>query len=526
MEWIADPSIWAGLITLIVLELVLGIDNLVFIAILAEKLPTAQRDRARITGLLFALLMRLLLLASLSWLSTLTAPLFTFPGHAFSARDLIMLCGGVFLLFKATTELNERLEGKDEDEEAQRRGAGFWAVVAQIVVLDAIFSLDSVITAVGMVDSLPVMMAAVTLAIFLMMLASKPLTRFVNSHPTIVILCLSFLLMIGFSLVAEGFGFPIPKGYLYAAIGFSILIEGLNQLAQFNRRRFLSARMPLRKRTAEAVLRLLRGHHETAELDSETSSLVADNAENRAIFNKQERLMIVRVMGMGQRSVSSIMTSRHDIQHIDLADSPEAILSQLDRNQHTRILITDNSDDPLGVVHIIDLLQQSLHEHSLDLRALIRQPLVFPEQLTLLQALEQFRHARTHFAFVVDEFGSVEGVVTLSDVMETIAGNLPNESNEVDARHDIVHNEDGSWTANGHMPLDDLVMYIELPLDEKRDYHTIAGLLMEHLQRVPQQGEEVQIGDYLFRTLQVEHHRVQKVNITFVAPTPEWDYEV
>nr|WP_154324758.1 TerC family protein [Pantoea sp. 201603H] len=524
MEWIADPSIWAGLVTLVVLELVLGIDNLVFIAILAEKLPPAQRDKARVTGLLLALVMRLLLLASISWLASLTPPLFTLAGHAFSARDLIMLTGGTFLLFKATMELNDRLEGGDDDDTTQKRTAKFWPVVAQIVVLDAVFSLDSVITAVGMVEHLPVMMAAVIIAIFLMLLASKPLTRFVNGHPTIVILCLSFLLMIGFSLVADGFGFHIPKGYLYAAIGFSVVIEGLNQLAQFNRRRFLSARLPLRKRTAEAVLRMLRGHHEHAELDAETSSLVADN-ENQAIFNKQERLMIARVLGMGQRSVSSIMTSRHDIENIDLSDTPADIMAQLDRNQHTRIILTEGSDDPIGVVHVIDLLHQSLHENSLDLRKLLRQPLVFPEQLTLLQALEQFRSARTHFAFVVDEFGSLEGVVTLSDVMETIAGNLPNEGEELDARHDIMQSADGSWIANGHMPLDDLVMYLELPLDEKREYHTIAGLLMEYLQHIPRQGEEVTVGSYLFRTLDVDNHRVQKVQIIPLS-APEPDYEV
>ncbi len=152
MEWIADPSIWAGLVTLVVIELVLGIDNPVFIAILAEKLPPAQRDRARITGLMLAMVMRLLLLASISRLVTLTKPLIVFHDFSFSARDLIMLFGGLFLLFKATVELNERLEGKDSDNPTQRKGAKFWAVVAQIVVLDAIFSLDSVITAVGMVD--------------------------------------------------------------------------------------------------------------------------------------------------------------------------------------------------------------------------------------------------------------------------------------------------------------------------------------------------------------------------------------
>jgi CBS domain containing-hemolysin-like protein len=517
MEWIADPSIWAGLVTLIVIELVLGIDNLVFIAILAEKLPPRQRDRARITGLMLAMLMRLVLLASISWLVTLTQPLFHIRTLSFSARDLIMLFGGLFLLFKATMELNERLEGKDQQAPSQRRGARFWSVVAQIVVLDAIFSLDSVITAVGMVDHLGVMMAAVIIAISLMMLASKALTRFVNNHPTIVILCLSFLLMIGFSLVAEGFGFHIPKGYLYAAIGFSVMIEALNQLANFNRRRFLSANYSLRQRTAEAVMRMLSGNKEERELDGD--ALVAAQENTEEIFDPQERMMIGRVLNLNQRTVSSIMTSRHDIEYIDLGDPIDKIRALLEKNQHTRVVVTGGEDNLLGVVHVIDLLGQALRGEALDLRALVRQPLVFPETLTLLPALEQFRNAHTHFAFVVDEFGSVEGLVTLSDITETIAGNLPNEAEEIDARHDITANPDGSWTVNGHMPLDDLVLYLPLPLNDKRDYNTVAGLLMELLQHVPVPGEEVQVGDYLLRTLDVKSHRVQKVLI--VPPPPE-----
>lgn len=526
MEWIADPSIWAGLVTLVVIELVLGIDNLVFIAILAEKLPPAQRDRARVTGLILAMLMRLLLLASISWLVTLTKPLFSVGDFTFSARDLIMLVGGFFLLFKATVELNERLEGKDHDGPTQRRGARFWPVVTQIVVLDAVFSLDSVITAVGMVDHLAVMMAAVIIAISLMLLASKALTRFVNSHPTIVILCLSFLLMIGFSLVAEGFGVIIPKGYLYAAIGFSVMIEFLNQLAIFNRRRFLSANQSLRSRTTDAVMRLLSGNKEDAELDASTASLLVDQ-DNQQIFDPQERRMIERVLNLNQRTVSSIMTSRHDIEHIDLSAPENEVRALLEKNQHTRLVVTggDDDEDLLGVVHINDLLQQSLRKEPLNLRVLLRQPLVFPEALPLLSALEQFRNARTHFAFVVDEFGSVEGVVTLSDVTETIAGNLPNEVEEIDARHDIQRNADGTWTANGHMPLEDLVQYVPLPLDDKREYHTIAGLLMEHLQRIPKAGEEVQIGPWTLKTLQVESHRVQKVQI-IPPPQDELDYEV
>lgn len=216
MEWLADPTAWLGLLTLIVLELVLGIDNLVFIAILADKLPPEQRDRARLIGLSLALIMRLGLLASISWLVTLTQPLFEVFDKSFSGRDLIMLFGGVFLLFKATMELHERLEGHVTERTGNAAYAMFWPIVAQIVVLDAVFSLDAVITAVGMVDELAVMMIAVIVSIGVMIVASKPLTRFVNAHPTVIMLCLGFLMMIGFALTAEGLGFHIPKGYLCA----------------------------------------------------------------------------------------------------------------------------------------------------------------------------------------------------------------------------------------------------------------------------------------------------------------------
>src|SRR5690606_1111663 len=193
-EWMSDPSAWVGLLTLIVLEIVLGIDNLVFIAILAEKLPPEQRNTARIVGLMLALLMRLILLASIAWVVTLTDPLFHIFDHAFSGRDLILLLGGVFLLLKGTMELHERLEAKPVIKEENPVHAVFWMVIVQIVVLDAVFSLDSVITAVGMVKDLSVMMIAVIIAIGIMLWASKALMDFVNRHPTVVILCLGFLM--------------------------------------------------------------------------------------------------------------------------------------------------------------------------------------------------------------------------------------------------------------------------------------------------------------------------------------------
>ena len=216
MEFLLDPGIWVGLITLIILEIVLGIDNLVFIAILAEKVPPEQRDKARIVGLSLALVMRLGLLFAISWLVTLTKPFISVFDLTFSGRDLILLFGGLFLVYKAVIELHEKIEGKPEVKITTNVVyASFAAVVAQIVILDAVFSLDSVITAIGMVDNIYVMMVAMIVAMLVMLIASKSLTAFVNRHPTVVILCLSFLLLIGISLIAEGFGFHIPKGYIY-----------------------------------------------------------------------------------------------------------------------------------------------------------------------------------------------------------------------------------------------------------------------------------------------------------------------
>jgi predicted tellurium resistance membrane protein TerC len=227
MEWLTDPHAWIGLLTLTVLEIVLGIDNIIFISILVGKLPEAQQPKARRLGLFLAMFLRIGLLASIAWMARLTAPLFTVLGQGISGRDLILLIGGLFLLFKATREIHDRLEGEEEGGSA-RAVASFTAVIIQILLLDIVFSLDSVITAVGMADHLPVMIAAVVIAVGVMMFAAGPISNFVSRHPTIKMLALSFLLLIGMSLIAEGLGRHIPKGYIYFAMAFSVFVEMLN----------------------------------------------------------------------------------------------------------------------------------------------------------------------------------------------------------------------------------------------------------------------------------------------------------
>ena len=227
MTWISDPQIWIAFLTLSLLELVLGIDNVIFISILSGKLPKADQARARYIGLSLALVMRVLLLFSLTWVMGLTEPLFTVVGQHVSGRDLILLIGGLFLIFKSTHEIHGSLEGS-EGESSKKVYAGFAGVIVQIMLLDIVFSLDSVITAVGMVDNVWVMIAAVVVSIIAMMLFAGKIGAFVQRHPTIKMLALSFLLMIGVSLIAEGLEFHIPKGYIYFAMAFSVLVEMLN----------------------------------------------------------------------------------------------------------------------------------------------------------------------------------------------------------------------------------------------------------------------------------------------------------
>ena len=234
MEWLTDPEIWIALLTLTALEIVLGIDNVIFISILAGKLPAAQQAKARRTGLGGAMITRILLLLSIAWIIRLTAPWFTVLGQAISGRDLILIVGGLFLLGKSTFEIHDKLEG-EEGEASKRVPASFLAVIVQIMLLDVVFSLDSVITAVGMADEVAVMIAAVVIAVGVMMAASGPIARFVDAHPTVKILALSFLLLIGMSLVAEGLDQHIPKGYIYFAMAFSVFVEMLNLRLRANR---------------------------------------------------------------------------------------------------------------------------------------------------------------------------------------------------------------------------------------------------------------------------------------------------
>jgi len=519
MDMLFDPAIWAGLLTLVVLEIVLGIDNLIFIAILADKLPPHQRDKARLIGLTLAMVMRLGLLTIVSWLVTLTTPLFSVGMFSFSGRDLILLVGGLFLLFKATVELHERLEGVTHVQTQSKVYASFGAVVAQIVVLDAVFSLDAVITAVGMVEELWVMMAAVVISIGVMILASRPLTRFVNAHPTVVVLCLSFLLMIGLSLVAEGLGFHIPKGYLYAAIGFSILIETLNQFA---RRNFLKseARLPLRERTAETVLRLMgnRSRAEVAAAAEDDQQPVEEQA-----FAVEERNMVSGVLALGERSVRSIMTPRSDMSWVDLDDAPDAIVRQLQETPHSLMPVCRGElDNVIGIARTKDLIGALVRQPAVPLLATaMKKPIILPDTAGVLSAIDTLKRARGQLVLVTDEFGIVQGLLTPVDILEAIAGEFPDEDEGLTIRP----TGPDAWEADGGADLHQLEQALQTSglVSEEDDYTSLAGFLLARFETLPEPGQAIELDGWRYAVLAVDERRIARVAIHRVeqAATPD-----
>lgn len=506
MEFLLDPGIWVGLLTLIVLEIVLGIDNLVFIAILADKLSPEQRDKARVIGLSLALVMRLALLSVISWLVTLTKPLVFIFDYSFSGRDLILLFGGLFLVYKAVTELHEKMEGKPEIKtNSSVAYASFWAVVTQIIVLDAVFSLDSVITAIGMVDNIYVMMTAVVVAVIVMLIASKPLTNFVNRHPTVVILCLSFLLLIGISLIAEGFGFHIPKGYIYSGIGVAILIEAFNQFSQRNVEKH-QAKIPLRHRTANAIFKLMG--------EKDEISTPIDKKDTDGLFVSEERYMIGGVLTLAERSVASIMTPRTQISWINIDEDHDVIREQILSVPHSLFPVCRGSlDKVITIARAKDLIDALDDADELSNVLKRQRPIFIFEKMKVIDAINTLRTSKGSLVLVSDEFGVVQGLISPLDVFEAIAGEFP----DADEQLDLIKVDERTWHANGLLDLYQLELelgMIEL-MPDHADYISVAGLILDKTQTEVQVGTSIVYETIYFEVIEMDGNRIKLVKIVY-----------
>jgi CBS domain containing-hemolysin-like protein len=365
---------------------------------------------------------------------SLTRPLIAPFGFELSGRDLILLGGGLFLLFKATSELHERLEGSHGHHAGPRLHAAFWPVVVQIVLIDAVFSLDSVITAVGMVEQLSIMMIAVIVAIVVMMVASGPLAAFVSAHPTVVVLCLGFLLMIGFSLVVEAFHIHVPKGYLYAAIAFSVLVEAFNQVAfRRTRQRALAQGRQLRGRVADAIVSMLGTSAGSPAHTVDEVAALAQASVRVGLFEDTERDMVRAVLHLAERPVQTVMRPRDQVVWLDPDDTPQRLRERILATGYERYPLARGSVDRLvGVGRAVPLLSALERKQRIE-PGDYAAPLLLAPGLSVLQALERFRQRGEHLGIVVDERKTVRGVVSVTDVLEAIAGDLP-EAHETPAR--------------------------------------------------------------------------------------------
>lgn len=528
MAWVSDPTAWLGLLTLVLIEIVLGIDNLVFIAILTAKLPEKQRDKARYIGLAGALAIRLLLLAGISLIVNMIEPLFYIGSKGVTGRDIILMIGGIFLLYKATHELHSKLEGFDEELSVSKAaGSAMYLVILQIMVLDAVFSLDSIITAVGMIDHVFIMMFAVIIAMSVMTMASRFITEFVSHHPTLVILCLGFLLLIGFSLIIEAIGFHVPKGYLYAAIGFSILMEIFNQIARKNTLNLGNPKgkvaLQSREIAANLVLRLLGSNQNQVQTLKE--AIVSRTGSQ--VFDNTEKEMVSRVLQLNSLPVRAVMTARTDCNQVDISRDIDSILEDISHNRSSRLVAyNEEREVPLGylkrdeIIAIKLMLTQGVNLPQNEqgqvlsteeiLKSKVRTPLYLPETVSVIKALEEFRKSKKNFAFVFDEFGNFEGIVTLHDIMEEIAGELPDQTDVPE----LIRLSPSVFRIEGGAILKDVTRLTGFVVPLSDTYHTIAGFILDYLQRIPEVGEVISTNKWKLEITKVKDNSIDEVVLT------------
>ncbi|PPI86766.1 TerC family protein [Candidatus Pantoea edessiphila] len=404
MEIIFDPSIWIGLITLVALEIVLGVDNLIFISILTENLPKQQSDKARLIGLSLALIVRLFLIVLIFWFVKVDKLLWTFNNFSISGRNLIFFIGGVFLVFKATFELYKKFKSNQNIISHRKVQRSFSFIIIQIILLDVIFSLDAIITAAGMINNLALMIISVIIATVIMFIASKSLNNFISFHPNIAVLFLSFLLIIGLSLITESFNFCIPKSYLYSIIVFSVLIEIFNQISNRN-------------------------------IKDDSNNQNADYVLSEIIKSKnltQELYIIKNLLLLYSKSIRSIMTLRDEIFWIDSTESIDNIRTQILKKPYNLFPVCcKNLDKIIGIVSAKDLLIKLSSEINIANFA-CQQPVTFAlDNINLFQLLDIINKSKNNIIIVINDMGVIQGLITPFDILKNIANSAKYNDNSI-----------------------------------------------------------------------------------------------
>lgn len=511
---ILDPSIWAGLLTLIVLEIVLNIDNLVFIAIIVDKLPPKKRDSAIFIGLSLALIMRLTLLIFMSWIVTFNHPIFKLGKFIFSIHDLILLIGGIFLVYKATVELHKRLENSQILNRTTRHNYSvFWLVIIQIVVLDTLFSLDAAITAVGMVNNLPIMVLAVIIAMLIMLVSSKTLTYFINKHPKIVIICLSFLLMIGLSLIIESFGFHISKTYLYASIGFAIIIELLNQITKRNvikNQHFIDINNKPYKKNHNFIKNKQNIKKESLSQQIYKIKIIIyryfapKHYEKKAFFSNNSNMEFLLNL-----TCDKIMIKRQNIFWIDFNLSQIEINNQILINKYNSVLICYKElDNIVGILQSKDLLINiKNHKKILDLARNSPQ-IMIPINFSIWQLLNICYLTKKCFFIVTNKQCNIQGIITTTNIIELISNKMNNQNNMPNII--AIHN---GWLVDGNIHLNVLQKSINYYFNLDHVELSLSDFIIKYLKRYPKMGDIIDIELLRFKIIMILNNNINCVQI-------------
>ncbi|VFP83699.1 TerC family protein [Buchnera aphidicola] len=520
MYFFLDPSAWAGLFTLIFLEIILNIDNIIFISILSKKLPENQRNQARYTGLILALFMRFGLLIIASQLINLTKPIIANKFFIFSIKEIILLIGGIFLFLKSIFELLDNIKNVDFKSKKNKTTENFWYVVFQIVILDAIFSIDSVMMAVGMIDNLFIMISAVTISTILMIFLSQLFIKFINSQKNIIILCLSLLLMISLNLIIESLGLYIPKEYLYTTIGFSLFVELMNQI-KIRNIIIQQSKEPFRKKISRVIFNIINTTNKNNQNKKKNLVDYQNIPNNNKIYLKntncsntiqqKEIDIITNVLKLGNYLIQDIMIPKKDIIWIDITKNHEHIKHTVLNTPYSNLPICQNElNEIIGVVSTKKLIKIINNNEDIHNFAIQYPPIIILDIINIINILHLLRYSKHNMIIISNESGDIQGMIKPVDVFKLIVGKFLDSN----YKPEIIINKD-NWIIQGTTKLNNLKKILNIDfISSNNKCASIADFLINKYKKIPLTGTILYYKSYYFHILKSSSYQILLIKIT------------
>ncbi|MCW5197721.1 TerC family protein [Buchnera aphidicola] len=513
MGILLDPSTWTGLFALVLLEIILGIDNLIFLTIITKKLNPNQRTKARNIGLVLSLLIRIIFLYFISWFTSLTAPLCSNKYIILSVREFILLIGGIFLSIISLIELYDKIYHKRIKRKKHKKYSYFWSIILQIIILDTIFSLDSIITAIGMINNFTIISVSMIISMFCILALSNTLKKFVEKYKKIFILCLGFLLIIGVNLVLEALGLYLSKTYLYTAVGFYVFIELFNEISKYNFLLYQYNR-PFRRRILENFLKILK-----REKNKDIQVIKKFNQDNTKTypvkeyidFKEEEKYMISSLLHLSLRSVKSIMTPRTEISWININQSYDIIKKKLLNTPHNIFPVCEGKIDKIiGVVRAKELILKIEKNHNILNFVSKHKPIIISEKINLIKLLKILKNSKGNIILVKNKFNMLQGLVTPVDFLKAIAGDFPDS----DKTPNIIK-QNNSWIVQGSTDLYSLQQRLNTNTFIKKNTMniSISGFIIEKYGTIPVSGQVIKISSFIFKILKATKYKIDLIKI-------------